>query len=126
MFGVHGTSDTSGYGKLRVHKAPPVISEPPYGGYFDTIADALGLDDAIERVVIHNGEMTVHVKRDRLVDTARKLRDDPALAFELCLGVSGVHYLDDTGRELHAVYHFASIRYNRRLRVETTTPDSDR
>jgi NADH-quinone oxidoreductase subunit C len=130
-FGVQGSPDTSGYGQLRVYKAPPQVSEPPYGGYFDTIATVLqeaglGLDDAIERVVIDRGEMTMHVKRDRLIEVARKLRDDPALAFELCLGVSGVHYLDDTGKELHAVYHVTSIRYNRRLRLEVSTPDSDR
>ncbi|HLK01011.1 MAG TPA: NADH-quinone oxidoreductase subunit C, partial [Streptosporangiaceae bacterium] len=102
MFGAHDTPDTSGYGRLRVYKAPPLSSEPPYGGYFDTIATVLqeaglGLDDAIERVVVDRGEMTMHVKRDRLIEVAGKLRDDPALAFELCLGVSGVHYLDDTG-----------------------------
>ena len=42
MFGVHGTQDTSGYGKLQVHRRPPLVSEPPYGGYFDAVAEALG------------------------------------------------------------------------------------
>ena len=42
MFGVHGTADTSGYGQLRVHQAPPLVSEPPYGGYFDAVAQSLG------------------------------------------------------------------------------------
>ncbi|WP_433993826.1 NADH-quinone oxidoreductase subunit C, partial [Mycolicibacterium porcinum] len=38
--------------------------------------------------------------------------------FELCLGVSGVHYPDDTDRELHAVYPLMSITHNRRIRLE--------
>jgi NADH-quinone oxidoreductase subunit C len=126
MFGVETTGDTSGYGRLRVRRAAPLTSERPYGGYFDTIADALAMDDAIERVVVDRGELTFHVKRDRLPEVAAKLRNDPALAFELCTGVSGVHYLEDAGRELHAVYHFVSITYNRRLRLEVSTPDSDR
>jgi NADH-quinone oxidoreductase subunit C len=126
MFGVDTTGDTSGYGRLRVHRPPPITSERPYGGYFDEIADSLGLDDAIERVVVDRGELTFHVKRDRLPELARKLRDDPALRFELCMGVSGVHYPLDTGAELHAVYHFVSITHNRRVRVEVSTPDSDR
>jgi NADH-quinone oxidoreductase subunit C len=126
MFGVETTGDTSGFGLLRVHKAPPVISQRPYGGYFDTIADALAMDDAIERVVVDRGELTFHVKRDRLTEVAQKLRDDPGLRFELCTGVSGVHYLEDEGRELRAVYHLLSITYNRRLRLEVSTPDSDR
>jgi NADH-quinone oxidoreductase subunit C len=131
MFGVETTGDTSGYGRLRVHRTPPVFSERPYGSYFDIVATALedaglGLDDAIERVVVDRGELTFHVKRDRLPEVAAKLRNDPALAFELCTGVSGVHYLEDTDRELHAVYHFVSITHNRRVRLEVSTPDSDR
>jgi len=126
MFGVSTTGDTSGYGRLRVHQAPLLDTPRPYGGYFDTIADSLGMADAIEHVVVSHGEMTLYVKRDRLLDVAAKLRDDPGLRFELCTGVSGVHYPDDTERELHAVYHLASISYNRRVRLEVCTPDSDR
>jgi NADH-quinone oxidoreductase subunit C len=121
MFGVQTTGDTSGFGRLRVHKAPPLHSSRPYGSYFDTIADALAMDDAIERVVVDRGELTFHVKRGRLVEVAAKFRDDPELRFELCTGVSGVHYL-----ELHAVYHLLSITHNRRVRLEVSTPDDDR
>src|ERR1700731_2431756 len=65
MFGVHGTPDTSGYGGLQVHRPPPAASEPPYGGYFDAVAQALGValtadgsgfGEAIERVVVDRGE----------------------------------------------------------------------
>ena len=126
MFGVQTTGDTSGFGRLRVFKNPTLSSSRPYGSYFDAIADALAMDDAIERVVVDRGELTFHVKRDRLPEVARKLRDDAALRFELCTGVSGVHYLEDEGRELHAVYHLVSITHNRRLRLEVSTPDSDR
>jgi NADH-quinone oxidoreductase subunit C len=135
MFGVQDTPDTSGYGLLRVHRAPPIDSPRPYGSYFDTVADALagaleaaglGFSDAIERVVVDRGELTFHVRRERLPEVATKLRDDPALRFELCSGVSGVHYPDDAGRELHAVYHFLSITHNRRVRLEVSTPDADR
>jgi NADH-quinone oxidoreductase subunit C len=135
MFGVQDTPDTSGYGLLRVHRPPPIDSPRPYGSYFDTVADALadalqadglGFADAIERVVADRGELTFHVRRERLPEVAAKLRDDPALRFELCSGVSGVHYPEDTGRELHAVYHLLSITHNRRLRLEVSTPDADR
>ncbi len=134
MFGVQDTPDTSGYGLLRVHRVPVVDSPRPYGSYFDEVADALGaaleaaglgFSDAIERVVADRGELTFHVRRDRLPEVAAKLRDDPALRFELCTGVSGVHYLDDTGRELHAVYHLLSITHNRRVRLEVSAPDAD-
>jgi NADH-quinone oxidoreductase subunit C len=134
MFGVQDTPDTSGYGLLRVHRVPPIESPRPYGSYFDEVADALGsaleaagvgFRDAIERVVADRGELTFHVRRERLPEVAAKLRDDPALRFELCSGVSGVHYLEDTGRELHAVYHLLSITHNRRVRLEVSAPDAD-
>ena len=118
-----------GYGLLRVHQPPPLASPRPYGSYFDEIADTgaawPGWSDAIERVVVDRGELTFHVRRERLPEVAAKLRDDPALRFELCSGVSGVHYPDDAGRELHAVYHMLSITHNRRVRLEVSAPDAD-
>ena len=42
------------------------------------------------------------------------------------MGVSGVHWPDDAGRELHAVYHFRSMTHGGRyVRVEVTCPDTD-
>jgi NADH-quinone oxidoreductase subunit C len=134
MFGVQDGGDTSGYGGLRVRRRPALSTPRPYGSYFDELADQLGsaLDaagtafgDAIERVVADRGELTFYVRRNQLAEVARTLRDTPALAFELCTGVSGVHYPDDTGAELHAVCHLVSITHNRRLRLEVTAPDAD-
>jgi NADH-quinone oxidoreductase subunit C len=76
-------------------------------------------------VVADRGELTFHVRRERLIEVARRLRDDPALAFEICTGVSGVHIPLDQERELHAVYHMLSITHNRRLRLEVSVPDAD-
>ena len=134
MFGTHTTGDTSGYGGLQVRRRAQLSSEPPYGSYFDAVAEALGsalqtsglsFGDAVERVVVAFGEMTLHVRREHLVEVARKLRDNPDLAFELCSGVSGVHYQGETGSELRAVYHLVSITHNRRLRLEVAAPDAD-
>jgi len=134
MFGVGDTPDTSGYGGLQVRRPDPVVTARPYGGYFDDVADALadGLDrdgtsfsDAVPRVVVDRGELTLHVDPDHLTEVARVLRDEPALAFEMCLGVSGVHYPWDAGHELHAVYGLLSITHNRRIRLEVSVPDAD-
>lgn len=132
MFGVTGTGDTSGYGRLVREVTLPGSSPRPYGGYFDAIVDALiaalGPDSftaAVERVVVFRDELTLEVRREQLPAVARALRDDPALRFELCLGVSGVHYPHELDRELHAVYPLMSITHNRRLRVEVAAPDTD-
>lgn len=134
MFGVSGTGDTSGYGRLVRQVVLPGSSPRPYGGYFDDIVDRLAealrherveFEDAVEKVVVYRDELTLHVRRDLLPRVAQRLRDEPELRFELCLGVSGVHYPHETGRELHAVYPLQSITHNRRLRLEVSAPDSD-
>ncbi|HZO70101.1 MAG TPA: NADH-quinone oxidoreductase subunit C [Kribbellaceae bacterium] len=128
MFGVRGTGDTSGFGGLRRDVEFPGASPKPYGGWYDAVAERLENlvgDDAIEKVVVDRGEITFHVTRERLVEFCRHLRDDEALRFEFCSGVSGVHYPNDTDRELHAVYHLLSITHNRRIRVEVSCPDAD-
>jgi NADH-quinone oxidoreductase subunit C len=76
--------------------------------------------------VIWRDEITYHVRRDHLVAFVSALRDEPGLRFEFCAGVNGVHYPEETGRELHAVYHFLSITHNRRVRVEVSVSDDDR
>jgi NADH-quinone oxidoreductase subunit C len=134
MFGVGDTGDTSGYGRLVREVTLAGSSARPYGGYFDTVVDTLeaaledaGLPfaDAVQRVVVFRDELTLDVARGHLIAVARLLRDNPALRFELCLGVNGVHYPADAGRELHAVYPLMSITHNRRLRLEVAAPDAD-
>lgn len=133
-FGVKGSGDTSGFGGLVDPRVMPGASQAPFGGWFDEVAEEIELSladqglpfaSATEKVVVDRGEMTFFVRREHLVAFARVLRDEPGLRFEMCSGVSGVHYPSDTGRELHAVYHFLSITHNRRIRVEVTAPDAD-
>lgn len=134
MFGVYDTGDTSGYGRLVRQVTLPGSSPRPYGGYFDEVVDLLaealknnGIEfaDAIEKVVVYRDELTMHVRRELLPQVAQRLRDEPGLRFELCLGVNGVHYPHETGRELHAVYPLKSITHNRRVRLEVSAPDSN-
>ncbi|MFT3662899.1 MAG: NADH-quinone oxidoreductase subunit C [Gordonia sp. (in: high G+C Gram-positive bacteria)] len=134
LFGVSGTGDTSGFGGLVRPITTPAAAERPYGGWFDEAVDDLraGLaargadpDRVLEKVVIDRGELTLSVYRRGLLVAAAALRDEPSLRFELCLGVSGIHYPEMTGRELHAVYPLRSITHNRLLRLATTAPDSD-
>lgn len=129
LFGAKG--DTSGFDRFVNRVQMPGASERPYGEWFDGVVDILtellGDDaaEAIESVVVDRGELTLNIHRDHLLAVVRHLRDDQDLRFEMCLGVSGVHYPADTGRELHAVYPLQSITHNRRLRVEVAVADGD-
>lgn len=132
MFGVAGTGDVSGFGGLVAPTVFPGASSRPFGGWFDEAADALaarldgqGVADAVSHVVVDRGEITFHVRREHLLAVVQVLRDDEKLRFEFLSSLSGVHYPEDTGRELHVVLHLLSMSYNRRIRVEVTAPDAD-
>lgn len=134
MFSPSAGGDTSGFGGLveRFELAPTAAK--PFGGWFDVVADALvtaaaakGLpaDSIFERVSIDRGEITFFVAPQHLRTVMQVLRDEPMLRFEMCMGVSGVHYPFETGRELHAVYPLQSVTHNRRIRVEVAVSDDN-
>jgi len=131
MFGVTGSGDTSGFGGLVVQPLPAGSSPRPYGGYLDEVHDELArvlpdFEDAVERVVVDHGELTLHVRRERLLEVAQRLRDELRLRFEVCHSVSGVDYpADPNGRRLHAVYHLTSLSRGRRVRLEVAVSDVD-
>lgn len=132
MFGISGSGDTSGYGRLVSEVVLPTGTPRPYGDYFDEVVDRLAevlgdaaFDASVERVVVHRGQLTLEVRREHLPVVALALRDDELLRFELSAGVSGAHYPGDDGRELHAVYPLMSITHNRRIRLEVACPDTD-
>ncbi|WP_370970320.1 NADH-quinone oxidoreductase subunit C [Amycolatopsis sp. cg9] len=133
MFGVHGTGDTSGYGGVRLPAYSPAPAERPYGGWFDQFADEFyaALSDnkipaeAILQTTVDRGEITFYVAREQLPAIAKVLRDDGGLRFELLSSVSGVDYGVDVPQRLHAVYHFTSLTYRRRIRLEVTLDVDD-
>jgi len=130
MFGVHGSGDVSGYGGLVRPRKPIEESPRPYGGYFDEVRDALEeaypeFGDAIEKVVIDRGELTLHVRPERIAEVCQVMRDDLALRFELCSSVSGVDYLGAEERRLHVVYQLTSMTYRRRVRLEAAVSAED-
>lgn len=133
MFGVSGTGDTSGFGGLRLPGHAPAPAERPFGGWFDEFADdfAAALDEydiergAIQQITVDRGEITFYVRRERIVDLCRTLRDDDGLRFELCSSISGVDYGVDVPQRLHVVYHLLSMTYRRRIRLEVALEVDD-
>jgi NADH-quinone oxidoreductase subunit C len=128
MFGGKGSGDTSGFGGLVNASTVIASTQRPYGGYFDQVADDLErayplFSDAIEKVVVDRGELTLFIKAARLVDVAKILRDQ--LRFEMCVGVNGIHFPEETSRELHSVYSLLSITRNQRIRLEVCVSVKD-
>lgn len=128
MFGIQGTGDVSGFGGL-VRRRPTTADTPrPFGGYFDEIHDALeeaypGFADAIEKVVVYRGELTLHIKAERIAEVCQIMRNDESLRFELCSSVDAVDYLGSDSRRFHVTYQLTSMTYRRRVRLEAAVAE---
>ncbi|MGO9545131.1 MAG: NADH-quinone oxidoreductase subunit C [Rhodomicrobium sp.] len=81
------------------------------------------LPEALIDAKIAFGELTLAVRRAKIVETAKVLRDDPALRFKILIDICGADYPDRPER-FEVVYHFLSVHNNLRVRVKTTA-DSD-
>ncbi|MFI6077595.1 NADH-quinone oxidoreductase subunit C [Actinoplanes sp. NPDC051343] len=128
MFGIRGTGDVSGFGGLVRRRPELVGTEKPYGSYFDEVTDALeeaypGFADAIERVVVDRGELTLHINPARIAEVCQIMRDDEALRFELCSSVDAVDYLNSDPRRFHISYQLTSMTYRRRIRLEAAVAE---
>jgi NADH-quinone oxidoreductase subunit C len=133
MFGVRDSGDTSGFGGLRLPAYSPAPAERPYGGWFDDFVDELtsamaerGIAaNAIRQVTVDRGEITLYVRRDRVLELCVTLRNSPGLRFELLSSVSGVDYGEAVSDRLHVVYHLTSMTYRRRVRLEVSVTVAD-
>ena len=129
MFGAAFGGDTSGFGGMVKRAPADASSHRPFGSWFDEAVDALeaaypGFGEAVTRVVVDRGELTLHVRPDKLAEVAQVLRDDENLRFEFCSGVMGVDYPSQRER-LHAVVQLMSMTYRRRIRLETAVTAED-
>jgi NADH-quinone oxidoreductase subunit C len=128
MFGVQGTGDVSGFGGLARRRPTDQGAPRPFGGYFDEVYDALeeaypGFADAIEKVVVDRGELTLHIRADLIAEVLQIMRDDESLRFELCSSVDCVDYLGSDERRFHISYQLTSMTYRRRVRLEAAVAE---
>lgn len=75
------------------------------------------LGDRIVSKTLANGELTVVVEADRIIEVLTRLRDDTACLFEVLVDICGVDY-PERARRFDVVYHLLSMRRNERLRVK--------
>jgi NADH-quinone oxidoreductase subunit C len=128
MFGVSGTGDVSGFGGLARRRPTTVVTPRPFGGYFDEVYDSLeeaypGFADAIDKVVVDRGELTLHIRPERITEVCQIMRDDESLRFELCSSVDCVDYLGSDDRRFHIAYQLTSMTYRRRVRLEVAVAE---
>jgi len=98
----------------------------------DTLEAALraGLGDAMASLQRRGGEITIIVRAGDHAEAVRRLRDDPALRFDMMVDLCGVDWRDwgngaHDGPRFSVAMHLLSIEKNWRVRVHTFCPDDD-
>lgn len=66
----------------------------------------------------YDGILNVETTREQLIDLLNCLRTDEELNYHFLTTLNGIHYPDQTGRELGVVYHLHNWPQNRRIRVK--------
>ena len=104
----------------------------------ETIAQSLTMKKVSDRfreeillTMNFRGQETLVVKKGRILDVLRFLRDDPELQYNFLMDIGGVDYLyypDETLRKFGrfgVVYQLYSQKFNARFRVKAMVPESD-
>ncbi|MBI3599621.1 MAG: NADH-quinone oxidoreductase subunit C [Nitrospinae bacterium] len=80
--------------------------------------------DSIIETHSYRGDDTAIVKKEHIVKICEFLRDDGDLLYNFMMDLTAVDYL---GREprFEVVYHFYSLKHNRRVRIKAPVPESN-
>ena len=127
----HGTGDTSGFGGL-VRRRPGRPTQPaPVRRGTSTRSSTRWrrrtrrFDDAIERVVVDRGELTLHIAPERIAEVCQDAAGRPGAALRAVLSVSGVTTSARRAAGCTSVYHLTSMTYRRRIRLEAAVTVED-
>ncbi len=82
----------------------------------EVIRQALGA--AVLDAQTMRGEDTVVIRRDGLLESFRRLKDDPALAFDFLSDITAVDYFGKKEPRFEVVYHLLSLGRRRRARIK--------
>ena len=107
---------------------PPTPPDPPPPADAVTppfvTAVQQALPGAVEQVSFFVGDWTLIVPRDRLIDVARWLRDDPDARFDFCSDVTATDWPVRAER-FDVIYCLYSVPHRHRIRVKVRAGEED-
>ncbi|HTZ17899.1 MAG TPA: NADH-quinone oxidoreductase subunit C [Dissulfurispiraceae bacterium] len=91
------------------------------------IADILQKQFSSEvlRTVQFRDQVTVLVKKKRIVEILSFLHDSPDLFFDYLIDLSGVDYLDRKEHRFEVAYNLLSVKHNHHIRINAVVPEDD-
>lgn len=69
------------------------------------------------------GQVSVTLKKERILDIFRYLHDDPDLFLDYLVDVCGADYLGKKEKRFEVVYHLYSIRHRHAVRIKAEVAD---
>ena len=98
-------------------------------GTLEALQGALttALGSRVKAQVLDRGQLTLELDAGDLIEAAKKLRDDPALAFTIMVDLLGIDYQGYAetweGARYAVVYNLLSIKHNNRVRLRVFCSD---
>jgi NADH-quinone oxidoreductase subunit C len=89
----------------------------------DRLVEKFG--DAVLKVETFRGDDVATVKRERIIDVLRFLRDDPEMSLDLMRTVTAVDYLGRDGDRFEVIYQMYSIAKKHGVRLKCPVPEDD-
>ena len=80
--------------------------------------------DAIENISDFRNDLCIMIKKEKIVELAKFLKEAPELKFEMCKDVTGIDWATRKNR-FTAVYHVYSFLLNYNLRIKANLDDND-
>ena len=65
------------------------------------------------------------IKREKIFEVVKFLKEDPEMGFEFMTTLCGLHYPDNKGQELGVMYQLHNLPKNYRIRLKTFFPIAD-
>jgi NADH-quinone oxidoreductase subunit C len=81
--------------------------------------------DAIRGIEESYNMLDIMVKRERIIDVLKWLKEHPLLQFNFLTTLCGMHFPENKNEELAIVYHMHSFSNNVRIRLHTFFPIDD-
>ncbi|WDF55132.1 NADH-quinone oxidoreductase subunit C [Mucilaginibacter sp. KACC 22063] len=69
--------------------------------------------------------LTVETSREQIMDVLGWLKTHPELQFIYLTDITGIHYPEQTGKEIGVIYHLHSLVNNVRIRIKVYLADGD-
>jgi len=91
----------------------------------DTILEIVHKIAPEAEVYIHRNQLSVIIPREKIVDVAKELRDNPSTLFDMLVDVTAIDWLKKKNPRFEVVYFIYSLENARHIRLKVPISEKD-